>query len=294
MTDSFNDAVEYIKKQRNIKAALYNANLRRYIFDEYDQRLARQNASMPNGADNDGASTSASINNETVPVERSVKIDPQYQLNDTDLLEVSDDSNQNNESVATLQDDRASTPFDENAPNNFENLIGSVDSLGNDPIQNAIDFTNDVDCSPLPPENENDSFEEKEKVRFLNLADEILEVSGDEFDALREEIAYGSDNEDSFEELVKEFDNLVANGIKLPAPIKEEVNDADGQSANVLNPNENPISDLPNKFNPENIGEPSPSDRIRAEYSKCEAEKNTDPVLGNMARLVNVSRRVIS
>lgn len=58
-------------------------------------------------------------------------------------------------------------------------------------------------------------------IRSLILPDEILEISGEEFDALREDLAYESESEDSFIGLQKEFDNLVSSGIKLPVPIKE-------------------------------------------------------------------------
>lgn len=276
-----------MENRRGIHAALYNANLKRYIFNEYDQRLARVNcANMPNEPDDDEeiAGTSESINNDSEQGQNLVKIEPTLHLHDNnesiDLLDETEISNQNGEH-------RSSTPFDDNDSIYFGDP-SSVGEIGiDDSIQNA------VHSSPLLDENANNSFEEKEKVRFLNLTDEILEISGDEFDALREELAYGSDNEDSFAELVKEFDNLVENGIQLPAPIKEELNDDDEQSANVPNLNENPSNDMANKFDLENIGELSSIDRIRAEYANCEVQNNTDPVLGNMPRLVNVSKRAI-
>lgn len=68
----------------------------------------------------------------------------------------------------------------DNGSNNFDEL-NSFDAIGDDDsIQNA------ADSSQLPDDNANNSFEEKKKVRFLNLIDEILEISGDELDNLRE------------------------------------------------------------------------------------------------------------
>lgn len=274
-----------MENRRGIRAALYNANLKRYIFNEYDQRLARQNfANMPNEPDDDGeiAGTSESINNDSEQGPNLVKIEPTLHLYDNDsidLFDESENSNQNGES----HEHRSSTPFDDNDSIHIGDP-SSVGAIGNDDsIQNAIH------SSPLLDEIANNSFEEKENVRFLNLTDEILEISGDDFDALREELAYGSDNEDSFAELVKEFDNLVVNGIQLPAPIKEELNDVDEQSVNVPNP----TNDMANNFDLENIGELSSNDRIRAEYANCQAENNTDSVLGNMPRLVNVCKVII-
>lgn len=242
------------------------------------------------------ASTSESVNDESEHVEHLAKIEPSYHLNDNELIDLFDESdiqNRNGES----HEHRTSTPFDDNAFNDFGEMsaVGDDEAIENaDAIENANAIENAFDSSPLPVENTINSVEEKEKVRFLNLTNEVLEISGDDLDALREELAYGSDNEDSFAELVKEFDNLVENGIKLPAPIKEELNDANGQSAEVPNLNENPVNDVTNDLDPENIGEPSTNDRIRAEYTKCQVENSTDPVLGNMARLFNVSDRIVS
>lgn len=284
--------------RRGIRAAIYNFNLKRYIFDEYDQRLARHNdANMLNeeGDDEAIASTSASVNDESEHVENLVKIEQTYHPNDNELIDLfdeSDISNRNGES----HEHRTSTPFNDNAFNDFGELsaVGDDEAIENaDAIENANAIENAVDSSPLPAENINNFVEEKEKVRFLNLINEVLEISGDDLDALHEELAYGSDNEVSFAELVKEFDNLVENGMKLPAPIKEELDDANGQSAEVQNLNENPVNDVTNDLDPENIGKPSTNDRIRAEYTKCQVENTTDPVLGNMARLFNVSDRIV-
>lgn len=213
----------------------------------------------------------------------AIKTDP-VDLLDTDIvLDVSGDSNENLDiSVDSQHEYRLQISFSDKdeicdtsqnsaRAESVANLVESVDTA-----QNYIDDVQEIVHPETPIGNMNNSsaelaptqVKEEPKTSFLNLPDDILEISGDEFHALREELAYGSDGDDSFDELRKEFDNLIAKGIDLPGPIKEEPVDI-MEKSDVM---------------------PSAIERIRAEYPNSEADESFDPVLGNMPRLINVSK----
>lgn len=241
------------------------------------------------------ASTSGAMGNESTQAESLVKIETSLNLNDTELFYVSDDLVRNEE-----HRDSISLPFDaSDASSNVDNENSSVAALANvDPIQSAIDSLIDIEHPASPAQSSSDMpiqlrIKEEKGMRFLNLPDEILEISGEEFDALREDLAYDTDSEDSFVGLQKEFENLVSSGINLPAPIKEEPNDGIEKGVNVSNHVENRNNDLANAIDNEG-GELCANDRIHPEYPNSQVDNNFDPVLGNMAKLVNVSERSTS
>lgn len=62
-SDEYDDAIKFLENRRGIRAAIYNSNLKRYIFSQYDHTLAEN---VFNGNSNDGeiASCSRAITDE--------------------------------------------------------------------------------------------------------------------------------------------------------------------------------------------------------------------------------------
>lgn len=202
-------------------------------------------------------------------------------LLDTDtVLDLSGDLNANLDiSVVSKREESLDISFSDEYELNYTsenearaecvaNLVESVYTAHND-----VGDLQEIAHSETAVENTNESaatkVKEEPKINFLHLPDDILEISGDEFDALREELAYGSDCDDSFDELRKEFDNLIAKGIDLPGPIKEE-----------------PVDSLEKRD-----VMPSAIERICAEYPNKKTDDSYDLVLGNIPRLINVSKK---
>lgn len=239
------------------------------------------------------ASTSGVMDNESTQAESLVKAS--FNWNNTEFFDMSDDLVRNEEHHGLIP-----LSFDaSDASSNVDNENSSVAALANvDPIQSAIDFLIDIEYPASPAQSSSDMpsqlrIKVEEGMQFLNLPDEILEISGEEFDALREDLAYDTDSEDSFVGLQKEFENLVSSGINLPAPIKEEPNGGIEKGVNVSNHVENRNNNLANAFDNEG-GELCANNRIHTEYPNSQVDNNFDPVLGNMAKLVNVSERSTS
>lgn len=280
MLDSYVEAEKFLEGRRGIQVAIYNSNLKRYIFGHYDDELTRQNnKNQTNG----NCNVVAEISNGPVVAVNSIKSEPVDLLNTDNVLEASGDSNENLDiSVDSQREYLLQISFSDQDEINDTSENGARAECGTnlaesvDTAHNYVDEMRGITNSETPIGNTNDLFtdltpiqvKEEPKISFLNLPDDILEISGDEFDALREEIAYGSDGDDSFDELRKEFDNLLAKGIDLPDPIKEEPVDM-LKHCDVM---------------------PSATERICAEYPNSEIDDSFDPVLGNMPRLINVSK----
>lgn len=120
-------------------------------------------------------------------------------------------------SLQTDEDVLNDTSENEALANEDESVANSVESI--DTAHNDVD---DGQAHPeIPIENLNDISSElaptqvkkEPKMNFLNLPDDILEISGDEFDVLREELAYGNDCDDSFDELRKELQNSMTKNL---------------------------------------------------------------------------------
>lgn len=270
-----------MENRRGIQAAIYNSNLKRYIFNQYDHALAENNSK---GVSNDGeiASCSRAITDVPRVVLNRVKVEPASRFNNTNTLEISDES------------------IEQDLPQNLPQQYHQINPFFDDDFLGDVNHVADDDSGDLMPnisaeEDENASepqIKQEQKINFLNLPDELLDISDDEFDALRDEIAYGN-GEDSFEELRNEFDNLIKNGIKLPAAIKEEP--AEEKSVvhlNVVAENNVLSGELSVALNEvvENDGAPSAHDRLRLEYAKCKLVNACDPVLGNLVRFENVGQ----
>lgn len=280
MLDSYEDAGKFLEGRRGIQAAIYNSNLKRYIFGHYDDELTLQSNENQTDANCDMV---AETSDGPAIVVNSIKTEPDDLLDTDNVLEFPADSNENFDisvdsqpehllQISFSSEDELNDTSENGALAECEaNLVGSLDTSHND-----VNIVQEIAHPETPIGNTNYSsaeltrtqVKEEPKINYLNLPDEILEISGDEFDALREELAYGSDGDDSFDELRKEFDNIIAKGIDLPGPIKDEPVDT-LEKGDVM---------------------PSAIERKRAEYQNSETDDSFDPVLGNMPRLINVSK----
>lgn len=290
--DSYDQGVKFLYTQRDIVPIIYNENLNRFIFNQHDNLLELENVA-------DTEENGASIEN--TDVYESLAQPPKEEIGNGSVIEISAESeldlNENYESthssnvgnISLVRSSReeffeCSDPslFDEsgliNIIENEKNVVytsvendeagrqdeNSETSRTHDEIY--LERTNDENASITEPQE----IKKEKTVKYLNLPDEVLDVSDEEFEALRQEIAYSyDDNDDSFEELKKEFDGLLAEGYKIPMPIKEEPVDI-GHESNHLVPN------ISTNF-------------IRLEYPNSIVEYDMDPVLGTMPRMVNVS-----
>lgn len=307
--------------RRNILAKIYAANLKRFIFNRYDDTLDDLPNEVMNGNGNaiDGVANDveeeADVNESIAAI--SIKKEPVF-WNDPDLVVTIDDFILIDENVVepTWVEDLHSQVFAEALVHNANssgsrdhqelNLIDtqntssvnshepSSEELNDDGIENSSSshepeghdlaeiqsnpICNGIDILPPQPKIKTES-----PLKFLNMPNEVLDVSDEIFDSLREELAYDDESDDSDSELQKEFDHLVESGVSLPKPkiCKLETNNDTEEMTDVT---EEPAIDT---------GETA-SGFEHDEFASCEIETSLDPVLGNIPRKVNVSSDEIS
>lgn len=325
--DAYDDANEFLYGRRSILAKVYAANLKRFIFNQYDEALQQQNMDghdaelsaavddVTNNGGNQPAPDGQAAGGEQ-PLASAIKKEPVF-LNDPDLVITIDDLvlvDENDvdrrEWTENLFEQIAEAVCDNDyhVDNGHEAQVDdgnhngastasqrSISSEFADYEERVLDAAEPHNAS-LGHENTTTkaAIKSEEPIVFLNLPNEVLDVSDDLFDALREEIAYDGDSDNSLDELKKEFDHLIKDGKTLPPPLIVKV---ESETESISQIAQNDIEAVPigdssatNVGNLSNPNESNESDAFTAaEYANSEVEDGYDPVLGNIPRKVNVS-----